>query len=427
MKLHITDPQIFNMVQKEQERQENTINLIASENYTSQAVMQATGSVLTNKYAEGYAGKRYYPGCAVIDQVELLAIERCKQLFNVEHANVQAHSGSQANMAVYFSLLKPGDTILGMSLSSGGHLTHGHGVNFSGTLFKSVQYTVDKETEQLDYDAIAQLAHEHKPKLIITGASAYSRTIDFERLAAIAHEIGAYMLADIAHIAGLVATGLHPSPVHCADFVTSTTHKTLRGPRGGLIMTHSKHADIIDRSIMPGMQGGPLMNTIAAKAVAFHEALQPDFTTYQKQIIINAKAMANELTMLGYRIVAGGTDTHLFVVDLRSKNITGRKAEVALETAGITVTRSCIPFDPEKPWVTSGIRIGTPAITTRGMQETTCREIVHLIDAAIKHHDNDTILKAIKIKVNSICAQYPINEPYTLNSFPEQIMEIQKQ
>lgn len=408
MNLHVTDPHILEFIQQEERRQDETINLIASENYASRAVMQATASVLTNKYAEGYAGKRYYPGCTVIDEVERLAIERCKTLFKSEHANVQPHSGSQANMAVYFSFLKPGDTILGMSLSSGGHLTHGHGVNFSGTIFKSIQYTVNKETEQLDYDEIAQLAEQHKPKLIIAGASAYSRTIDFDRIAAIAHNVNAYLHADIAHIAGLVATGLHPTPINCADFVTSTTHKTLRGPRGGLIMTNQKHAESIDRSIMPGMQGGPLMNTIAAKAVAFHEALQPSFIDYQKQIIANAQCMAAEFCNLGYRIVADGTDTHLFVVDLRSKNITGRKAEVALEKAGITVTRSCIPFDPTQPWITSGIRIGTPAITTRGMQEITCKEIVHLIDEAINYHDNDTILKAINIKTRNICAQFPI-------------------
>jgi glycine hydroxymethyltransferase len=408
MNLTITDPIMLQLIEREKQRQENTINLIASENYVSSAVMEATSSVLTNKYAEGYPGKRYYPGCAVIDEVELLAIDRCKQLFSAEHANVQPHSGSQANMAVYFSLLQPGDTILGMSLSSGGHLTHGHGVNFSGTLFNSIQYNVDPETELLDYDAIEQLAQTHKPRLIICGASAYSRIIDFERLAIIARSVGAYLMADIAHIAGLVATGLHPNPIHCADFVTSTTHKTLRGPRGGLIMSSAEHAAKIDRAIMPGMQGGPLMNTIAAKGVAFHEALQPTFVAYQKQIIANAQKMAQELQSLGYRIVTGGTDNHLFVVDLRSKNITGLQAEIALEKAGITVTRSCIPFDPAKPWVTSGIRIGTPAITTRGMREDIAGEIVHLIDNAIHHHDNDTVLNAIKVKVRSICAEFPI-------------------
>lgn len=409
MNLNIKDPDIFQLIEREEQRQDDTINLIASENYASQAVMQATGSVLTNKYAEGYAGKRYYPGCAVIDEVEILAIERCKKLFHAPHANVQPHSGSQANMAVYFSVLQPGDTILGMSLSSGGHLTHGHGVNFSGTLFKSIQYTVDKETELLDYVAIEKMAQENQPKLIICGASAYSRIIDFERLAQIARSVNALLLADIAHIAGLVATGLHPSPINYADFTTSTTHKTLRGPRGGLIMTSVAHAAKVDRAIIPGMQGGPLMNTIAAKAVAFHEALQPQFVEYQKQVVMNAKSMADELHNLGYRIVAGGTDNHLFIVDLRSKNITGLKAEIALEKAGITVTRSCIPFDTEKPWITSGIRIGSPAITTRGMQEEDARQIAHLIDDVIRHHDNDTVLNRIKVKVRALCGDFPIN------------------
>lgn len=409
MNVNITDPQIFQMIKREEQRQDDTINLIASENYASSAVMAATGSVLTNKYAEGYAGKRYYPGCAVIDEVEILAIDRCKQLFHAEHVNVQPHSGSQANMGVYFSILQPGDTILGMSLSSGGHLTHGHGVNFSGTLFNSVQYTVDRETELLDYNAIEQLAQECRPKLIISGASAYSRIIDFERLAKIAQSVNALLLADIAHIAGLVAAGLHPSPIDYADFTTSTTHKTLRGPRGGLIMTSAAYGAKIDKAIMPGMQGGPLMNTIAAKAVAFHEALQPSFIEYQKQIINNAASMADEMMLLGYRIVAGGTDNHLFIVDLRSKNITGLKAEIALEKAGITVTRSCIPFDPEKPWITSGIRLGTPAITTRGMNVETSQQIAHLIDDVIRHHDNDVVLAAIKVKVRALCAEFPID------------------
>ena len=410
MNFKIADPSMLQLIEREKERQENTINLIASENYVSSAVMQATSSVLTNKYAEGYAGKRYYPGCAIIDEVELLAIDRCKQLFNAEHANVQPHSGSQANMAVYFSMLKAGDTILGMSLNSGGHLTHGHGVNFSGTLFNSIQYDVDPETELLDYDAIEKLAQQHKPKMIICGASAYSRIIDFERLSRIARSVDAYLMADIAHIAGLVATGLHPNPIHCADFVTSTTHKTLRGPRGGLIMSSAQHAAKIDRAIMPGMQGGPLMNTIAAKGVAFHEALQPSFVAYQKQIIANAHAMAQELQTLGYRIVAGGTDNHLFVVDLTSKNITGLQAEIALEKAGITVTRSCIPFDTAKPWITSGIRIGTPAITTRGMQQDMSRAIVHLIDDVIRHYDNDAALGTILVKARGICADFPVNK-----------------
>lgn len=409
MNVNSPDREIFNIIEREKQRQEETINLIASENYVSSAVMAATGSVLTNKYAEGYPGKRYYPGCVQVDEAEVLAIERCKKLFNAQHANVQPHSGSQANMAVYFSLLQPGDTILGMSLSSGGHLTHGHGVNFSGTLFNSVQYTVNRETECLDYDEIERLAQQHKPKLIICGASAYSRIIDFEKLSQIAKSVNALLLADIAHIAGLVATGLHPSPIDCADFVTSTTHKTLRGPRGGLIMSSAEHALKIDRAIMPGMQGGPLMNTIAAKAVAFHEALQPSFVEYQQQIINNARAIANEFISLGYRIVAGGTDNHLFIVDLTAKNISGLKADNALEKAGINITRSCIPFDTRKPWETSGIRVGSPAVTTRGMQEQQMKEIVHLIDDVIKHHDNDVVLSAIKVKARNLCAQFPIN------------------
>lgn len=414
-----TDPVVANLINLELQRQEEQINLIASENYVSTAVMHATASVLTNKYAEGYAQKRYYPGCSVIDQVEQLAIDRCKKLFNAQHVNVQPHSGSQANMAVYFSCLKPGDTILGMSLSSGGHLTHGHGVNFSGTLFKSMQYTVNPETELLDYDSIAQQAQQHKPKLLVCGASAYSRIIDFKKLTEIAHACGALLMADIAHIAGAVATNLHPTPLDCADFVTSTTHKTLRGPRGGVIMCNPEHAEKIDRAIMPGMQGGPLMNTIAAKAVAFYEALQPSFTTYQQQIVANAQAMAQEFIDLGYRIVTGGTDNHLFVIDLRSKNSTGYAAETALEKAGIIANRNAIPFDPQKPWITSGLRIGTPAITTRGMKEKEAREIVHWIDTALEYHDNETILGAIKIKTATLCQQFPVyaHQSLSYNSF----------
>lgn len=375
-----TDPIIHNLIEQETERINHTINLIASENYPSSAVKEAEGSVLTSKYAEGYPGKRYYAGCEIVDQVEQLAIERCKQLFNADHVNVQPHAGSQANMAVYFATLKPGDTLLGMSLSSGGHLTHGHHVNISGSYFKSVHYGVNKETELIDYASIENLAKEHKPKLIVVGASAYSRIIDFEHIGYIAHSHGALLLADIAHIAGLVAAGLHPNPFPHADFVTSTTHKTLRGPRGGLIMCKKELADIIDRAIIPGTQGGPFMHTIAAKAVAFHEALQPAFKMYQKQVIANAQAMARTFEQLGYRIVGGGTDNHLFIIDLRSKNITGLEAEKILAGAGITVSRSCIPFDTAKPWITSGIRIGTPAITTRGAQEHDVIEIAHHID-----------------------------------------------
>ena len=404
--LNVTDPEVFNIIHQETFRQEKELTLIASENYASSAVLQASGSALTNKYAEGYPGKRYYAGCMYVDQAELLAIDRCKKLFKAEHANVQPHAGSQANMAVYFSVLKPGDTIMGMSLAEGGHLTHGHSVNFSGNLYKSVAYGVNKDTELIDYDQLEKLAHEHKPKLIIAGASAYSRIINFERFAKIAHSVGAYFMADIAHIAGLVATDLHPNPFPWADFVTSTTHKTLRGPRGGLVMSKQIHADAIDRAIMPGSQGGPFMQIIAAKAVAFQEALQPDFAGYQKKVIRNAQAFAQALQDMGYRIVAGGTDNHLFIVDLRSKNITGRAAETALEKAGINVSRSCIPNDPQKPWITSGIRIGTPALTTRGIEEV--QEIAQIIDDVIKNHENEMLLKTIKEQVHIFCGKYPI-------------------
>lgn len=402
------DSHVSTIISKEQHRIATSINLIASENYVSPAVMAVTGSVLTNKYAEGYPGKRYYAGCQIVDEAENLAIERCKQLFGAAHVNVQPHAGSQANMAVYFAALKPGDTVLGMSLSEGGHLTHGHKVNFSGSLYNSVQYTVDRETELLDYDQIAQLAHQHKPKLIIAGASAYSRTIDFARFADIARQVGALFLADIAHIAGLVAVGLHPTPIGHADFTSSTTHKTLRGPRGGLVMCAAEHAQALDRAIMPGTQGGPFMHVIAAKAAAFGEALQPDFKTYQQHVIKNAQAMAHTLQELGYRIVAGGTDNHLFIVDLRSKNITGRAAELALEKANITASRSGIPFDPEKPWITSGIRLGTPAITTRGMQEKEAQQIAHLINEVVMHHTDESKLAAIGKQVTALCKQYPV-------------------
>lgn len=399
---------IENLIKKEHERLESELNLIASENYASEQVLKATGSVLTNKYAEGYSGHRYYAGCQVIDEVEDLAISRAKQLFNAEHANVQPHAGSQANMAVYFALLKPGETILGMSLAEGGHLTHGHKVNFSGQFYNSVQYKVNPETEMLDYDEIERLTQEHKPKLIVCGASAYARTIDYERIGSIAKSVGAYSMADIAHIAGLIAAGLHPNPFPHIDVVTSTTHKTLRGPRGGLILCKKELATLIDKAIMPGTQGGPFMHVIAAKAVAFHEALQDDFVLYQKQVIDNAQTLVAELQAKGYRIVTGGTDNHLFVIDLRNKNINGKIAEIALQKAGITISRSCIPFDPEKPWITSGIRIGTPAITTRGMKAPEMIEIANYIDKALTHHDNDTILNAIKTKVMTLCALFPI-------------------
>lgn len=382
-KLYIIDQEIDYIIKQEQARQKQEINLIASENYTHPAILEATGSILTNKYAEGYPSKRYYGGCQWVDRAEELAIARCKLLFGADHANVQPHSGSSANMAVYGAILKPGDTLMGMSLSAGGHLTHGHQVSFSGTNYKTIQYGVDPVTEQLDYDLIEKLAREHKPKLIVAGASAYSRIIDFERFAQIAKSVGAYFMADIAHIAGPIAAGLHPSPVKHADFVTSTTHKTLRGPRGGFILCKAEFAQILDRSIMPGIQGGPLMHVIAAKAIAFKLALEPSFKLYQQQVLINAQAMADAFTKLGYRIVANGTDNHLFIVDLRSRKITGRAAEQLLEQAGISVSRSCIPNDPEKPMITSGIRIGTPAITTRGFTAQQVVQLVSLIDSIL--------------------------------------------
>lgn len=404
--LVLVDPTIAHIIEEEEQRQLREINLIASENYAPRAVLEATGSKLTNKYAEGYPGKRYYAGCQFVDQAELLAIERCKTLFGAEHVNVQPHAGSQANMAVYFAALKPGDTILGMSLAEGGHLTHGHKVNFSGIFYHAMQYTVHKDTERLDYENIEMLAAQHKPKLIIVGASAYSRTIDFERMAAIAHAHNTYLLADIAHIAGLVAAGLHPNPFPHADFVSSTTHKTLRGPRGGLVMCKQEHAERLDRAIMPGLQGGPFMHTIAAKAVAFHLAQQSDFVDYQRTVLANAHTMAQTFKELGYRIVTDGTDNHLFVLDLRSKNLNGLQAEKALSKAGITISRSCVPFDTEKPWITSGIRIGTPAITTRGMKPEQAKEIAHLIDDVLIHHTDDAALKARANAVEQLCNNF---------------------
>ncbi|KIX85381.1 serine hydroxymethyltransferase [candidate division TM6 bacterium JCVI TM6SC1] len=402
------DPVIAHLINQERDRQEHEIDLIASENYASDAVLQATGSVLTNKYAEGYPGKRYYGGCGVIDVVERIAIERAQRLFNAEYVNVQPHSGSSANTAVFLALLNPGDTIMGMRLSEGGHLTHGHPVNISGKVYKSIQYGVDKYTHTLNYDMIEALAQEHKPRLIIAGASAYCRTIDFERFAQIARSVNAYFMADIAHIAGLIAAGLHPSPVPYADVVTTTTHKTLRGPRGGMIMAKAAHAQALDRAIMPGSQGGPLMHVIAAKAVAFEQALNPSFALYQRMIVANAQALAYELSLKGYNIVTGGTDTHLFVVDLTSQNITGKDAEKALEMAGIAVSKSCIPFDVQKPHITSGIRIGTPAITTRGMLPEHASIIAGLIDQVLKDLNNPNNLESVKHIVKEWCLQHPI-------------------
>ena len=397
--------EIAKLIQQESDRQKHTINLIASENYTSDAVKEASGSVLTDKYAEGYPGKRYYGGCQFVDEIELIAQERCKQLFGAEHANVQPHSGSQANMAVYFGLLNPGDTIMGMRLSEGGHLTHGHNVSFSGKLYNIISYGVNPNTEQLDYDEIYQLAKTHKPKLIVCGASAYSRTIDFAKFGEIARSIGAYLMADIAHIAGLIAAGLHPNPFPHADIATSTTHKTLRGPRGGLIMCKAHLAEKIDKAVMPGIQGGPFMQQIAAKAVAFGEALKPEFKEYQSQIIKNAQVLAQEFKNLGYRIVANGTDNHLCMLDLRAKNITGVAAEKLLQSVDIYLNRNTIPFDPEKPWITSGIRLGTPAMTTKGFKEKDMKQIAKLIDQVITHRDNPEILARDKLNVKELFVQ----------------------
>lgn len=400
------DEQIAHLVQKEKERQENSIELIASENFVSKAVMEAMGSYLTNKYAEGYPSKRYYGGCHVVDEVEDLARERVKKLFGAEHANVQPHSGSQANMAVYFSILEPGDTVLGMDLSHGGHLTHGSPVNFSGRLFNFVSYGVDKETETINYENVRELALKHKPKLIVAGASAYSRIIDFKTLREIADEVGAYLMVDIAHIAGLVATGLHPSPVPYADFVTSTTHKTLRGPRGGLILCKEKFAKALDKNIFPGIQGGPLMHIIAAKAVCFKEALEPSFKTYMEQVVKNAQVLAEALESYGFKLVSNGTDNHLILVDLTNKDITGKDAEILLDSIGITLNKNTVPNETRSPFVTSGVRIGTPAITTRGFKEEEMKEIASIINDAIKEKDGD--LETLKARVKALCAKYPL-------------------
>jgi len=402
------DPEIFQAIASELIREKEKIILIASENYSSKAVMEALGSVFTNKYAEGYPGKRYYGGCEFVDDAEEMAIERAQKLFSAEHVNVQPHSGSQANMAVYFSVLKPGDTILGMNLSHGGHLTHGSPVSFSGILYKSVFYGVGPETGLIDYDQAEVSAKEHRPKIIIVGASAYSRHIDFERFRKIADGVGAYLMADIAHPAGLVAAKLHPNPFPHADFVTTTTHKTLRGPRGGMVMCKEAHAKAIDKVIFPGIQGGPLMHVIAAKAVAFQEALSPSFRIYQERIIENAKAMAEGLIEKGYPIISGGTDTHLMLVDLRSKGITGAEAEIALDQAGITVNKNAVPFDPKPPRVTSGIRLGTPIISTRGMGVPEVKEIVHWIDTVLKAPQDKEVQLQICSKVKDLCSRFPL-------------------
>ena len=406
--LHQTDPEVFAAVSKELSRQREKLELIASENFTSLAVMQAQGSVLTNKYAEGYPAKRYYGGCEFVDQVETLAIERAKKLFGAEHANVQPHSGAQANMAVYFALLQPGDTVLGLNLSHGGHLTHGHPLNFSGKLYNIIAMNVRPDTEEIDYDEAAKLAKEHKPKLILAGASNYSRIFDWKKLRQIADSCGAYLACDIAHYAGLVAAGEYPSPVPYADVVTTTTHKTLRGPRGGLILCKEHLAKAINSAVFPGAQGGPLMHVIAAKAVCFGEALKPEFKTYQHQIKVNAQALAEELKQRGYRLVAGGTDCHVMCLDLRNKKMTGKVAESALDKAGITANKNTIPFDPEKPFVTSGLRIGTPAITTRGMKEKDMVQVAAFIDDALTHHEDDAYLAGIAQKVKKFLENFPL-------------------
>jgi len=402
------DPQVYRIVQDETHRQEEGLEMIASENYVSEAVLEAQGSVLTNKYAEGYPGKRYYGGCEEVDKVETLAIERVKALFGAEHANVQPHSGSQANMAVYMAALQPGDTIMGLELSHGGHLTHGHPLNFSGKYFKIVSYGVHPDTERVDYDTLEALAREHKPKMIVSGASNYSRVWEWERLRAIADSVGALHFADIAHYAGLIAAGEYPSPVAHADFVTTTTHKTLRGPRGGVVMCKERFAKDIDRVVFPGVQGGPLMHVIAAKAVAFGEALKPAFKKYQAQVRINAQALAAALVKHGFRIVAGGTDSHVMSVDLRPKSITGKEAEVVLGKAGITVNKNTIPFDPEKPFITSGVRLGTPALTTRGMKAREMEKIAGWINAAIEGRSDDKALAKIRREVETLCQKFPL-------------------
>jgi len=406
--LEEVDPEIFHAIEAERIRQFENIELIASENFTSRAVMEAQGSVLTNKYAEGYPGRRWYGGCENVDTVELLAIDRAKRLFGAEHVNVQPHSGSQANMAVYFSVLNPGDRILTMDLSHGGHLTHGNKANFSGRFYSVVHYGVDRETERIDYDNLARQAEEYKPRMITAGASAYSRVIDFQRMREIADSVGAYLFVDIAHIAGLVATGVHPTPVGIADFVTTTTHKSLRGPRGGIIMCKPDHAKAIDSLMFPGVQGGPLMHVIAAKAVCFHEALQPGFKEYQVQITNNAKALAASLHMKGYRLVSGGTDNHLMLVDLRPKGLNGRQAQETLDLAGITVNKNSIPFDTESVVKGGGIRVGTPAVTTRGMKEEEMMEIADLMDEALNSKGDATVLDKVRQQVRALTSKYPL-------------------
>jgi glycine hydroxymethyltransferase len=402
------DPEVASAIRKEIERERNCLVMIASENYASRAVLEAQANIMTNKYAEGYPSKRYYGGCEYVDLVEELAVERAKKLFNVEYVNVQPHSGSQANMAVYLSVLKPGDVILGMDLTHGGHLTHGSKASFSGNLFKSVSYGLSPSTQTIDLDQVRDMARKHMPRLIIAGASAYPRRIDFDGFRDIAREAGAYLMADIAHIAGLVATGLHPTPVGRADLITSTTHKTLRGPRGGLILSGKEHAKALDKGIFPGIQGGPLMHVIAAKAVCFQEALSPDFKDYQNQVILNARTLADEMMGFGYDLVSGGTDNHLILIDLTSKGITGLDAETALGRAGIYANKNTIPFDKKNPQVTSGLRLGTPALSTRGMKEQEMKLIAGLINRVLQNPADEDIIKNTRSTVKELCQRFPI-------------------
>jgi len=407
-RLSNTDPEIFEAIRNETKRQSTTLEMIASENFVSEAVLEAQGSVLTNKYAEGYPGKRYYGGCEFVDVAESLAIERAKTLFGVDHANVQPHSGTQANTAVYMAALKPGDTILGMNLSHGGHLSHGHPLNISGRLYKVAAYGVNRDTERVEADELMALAKEHRPKLIIAGWSAYPRVLDFAAFRRAADEVGAVLMTDMAHFAGLVAAGIHPSPVPYSEYVTTTTHKTLRGPRGGMSMCRQQYAKELDTALFPGIQGGPLMHVIAAKAVAFKEALEPDFKKYQDQIVRNCRTLADELVGHGFRLVTGGTDVHLLLVDLRTKKLTGKAAQNALERAGITTNKNTIPFDPEKPMVTSGIRIGTPALTTRGMKEEQMRSIARWIAEVLADPENETTASSVLNKVEVMCREFPL-------------------
>lgn len=406
--LKTVDPEIYQSIGLETRRQAGKIELIASENFVSEAVLEAQGSIMTNKYAEGYPSKRYYGGCEFVDIAEELAIERCRQLFGAEVVNVQPHSGTQANMAVYFAALQPGDTVLGMDLSHGGHLSHGSPANFSGRFYKIIPYGVDRDTETIDFAKVESLAKEHQPKMIIVGASAYPRQLDFARFRRIADEVGAVIMADIAHIAGLVATGLHPSPVPICEYVTSTTHKTLRGPRGGLVMCKEPQGKILNSRVFPGMQGGPLMHIIAAKAVAFKEALSPEFKQYSQQILKNARAMAEELKNQGFRLVSGGTDNHLILIDLTAKGVTGKDAQESLDRAGITVNKNGIPFDTKGPQITSGIRVGTPAVTTRGMKEDEMRQIASYIADVIDNINNESTISAISQKVKELCLKFPL-------------------